>query len=66
MAKLEETTENMITMDMFILSMETYLRGTYSGAPKANRRIFAQILYTIKDVISIYKSTWECSFASLA
>lgn len=66
MAKLEETTENMITMDMFILNMETYLRRKFSCAPKANRRIFAQILYTIKDVISIYKSTWECSFASLA
>lgn len=66
MAKLEETTENMITMDMFILNMETYQRRKFSSAPKAAGQIFAQVQYTIKDIISICEFIWECSFAFLA
>lgn len=66
MAKLEETTETMITMDMFILNMETYLRRKFSCAPKPSGHIFVQILYIIKDVISICNPIWECPFVCLA
>ena len=62
MAKLEETTENMISMDMFILNMETYLRRKFSCAQKQKHQIFAQIMYIISNLIGIDTDTWEFSF----
>ena len=64
MAKLEETTENMISMDMFILNMETYLRRKFSYAQKQKHQFIAQIMYIISNLIGIDADTWEFSFVS--
>ena len=57
MAKLEETAGNMVTMDIFILNMETYLRRKFSCTQKSIvgywtyiLKLFSTIWYSVVEV----------------
>ena len=57
MAKLEETAGNMVTMDIFILNMETYLRRKFSCTQKSIvgywtyiLKLFSTICYSVVEV----------------